>query len=408
MLVSRLPRIHTKPFRFLLYFEWVLLAIAAVARILPTLYFLPHPYLPIQPLLVIALFGCMGLVLPSSRPFYKVGYTGIEVSLLSWGATIGMVGVLPILYLIVVIRSCFYFELPGRLMVVGLVFTIYCVNLIQQFQHNVSKMLPTDLENYELNLLPSLLATVLPFFIGLLLVLLLMNTAQVAHRTQEQLATANAKLQQYTLQVEQLVTLQERNRIARDIHDSLGHSLTAINVQLQSAIKLRQASPERAWEFIVGAKQLGSTALQEVRQSISTLRSDLLKGRSLEGVMESLMEGFCQATGVIPVLTISLAVPLPAVVVTTLYRIVQESLTNICRHAQATEVQIYIHATTTQVNLSIQDNGKGYQPEPDMAGFGIQGMRERVRELKGQFTISSQPGHGCCIKAEIPLEKVFG
>ncbi len=406
--MSYLPQIHTKPFRFLLYFEWILLAISAVARVLPTLYFLPHPYLPIQPLLVIALFGCMGLVLPNGRHLYKVSYTGIEVSLLSWGASLGLVGVLPILYLIVVIRSCFYFEFAGRLMVVGLVFTIYCVNLMQQLQHNALKMLPTDLENYELNLLPSLLATVLPFFIGLLLVLLLMNTAQVAHKTQAQLATANAKLQQYALQVEQLVTLQERNRIARDIHDSLGHSLTAINVQLQSAIKLRQTSPERAWDFIVGAKQLGSTALQDVRQSISTLRSDLLKGRSLEGVMESLMEGFYQATGVMPVLRLSLAAPLPAVVVTTLYRIVQESLTNICKHAQATDVQIQVIATTAQVYLIIQDNGKGFQSEEESAGFGIQGMRERVRDLKGQFTISSQPSAGCHIMVELPLEKVSG
>ncbi len=348
----------------------------------------------------------MGFVLPRDRLLYKLSFTGIEVSLLSWGVSLGMVRILPILYLIMVIRSCFYCKLSGRLMVVGLIFIPYSVSQLQQFQRVGLNLLPTELDNYDFNLLQFLLATVLPFFVGFLLVMLLMNTAQVAHKTLEKLTTANEKLRQYTLQVEQIVTLQERNRIARDIHDSLGHSLTAMNVQLQTALKLRQTDPAEAWDFIIGAKQLGSTALQEVRQSVSTLRSDLLEDRPLEAVIESLVQGFHQATGLMPTISINLAVPLPASVVTTLYRIVQESLTNICKHAAATKVQIQISATIAQVHLIVQDNGKGFNPEQNPTGFGLQGMRERVSDLKGQFTVESKPGSGCRITVELPLGRI--
>jgi signal transduction histidine kinase len=106
----------------------------------------------------------------------------------------------------------------------------------------------------------------------------------------EELAVANAQLREYTLRIEELATVQERNRIARDIHDSVGHALTVLNLHLEAALKLWQTDPESATEFLTEAKQLGSHALKEVRQSISTLRVDPLVGLSLPDAIADLVE----------------------------------------------------------------------------------------------------------------------
>ncbi|MCM0589937.2 MAG: ATP-binding protein [Gloeotrichia echinulata DEX184] len=87
-----------------------------------------------------------------------------------------------------------------------------------------------------------------------------------------------------------------------------------------------------------------------------------------------------------------------------LYRIVQEGLTNICKHANATAVTIQIQPTDMGLSLIIQDNGSGFQVNANRSGFGIQGMRERITSLEGYLEIISEPGAGCCIRASLPLE----
>jgi signal transduction histidine kinase len=108
----------------------------------------------------------------------------------------------------------------------------------------------------------------------------------------EQLAIANAQLRQYTLKIEELATVEERNRIARDIHDSVGHALTVLNLHLEVALKLWQSDPTEATEFLTEAKHLGSNALKEVRQSITALRVDPLEGLSIQEAITSLVKDF--------------------------------------------------------------------------------------------------------------------
>jgi signal transduction histidine kinase len=241
------------------------------------------------------------------------------------------------------------------------------------------------------------------FGLTLVFVLLLINALLAERQSREKLMLANEQLRQYALRIKDQVTLQERNRIARDIHDSLGHYLTALNIQLEGAVKLWQSNPLKAQTFLGEAKRLGSTALQEVRQSVSTLRSDPLQGRSLEEAIASLVEETERATGVLPDYSINLLYPLPVEVSTTVYRIVQEALTNICKHAAATKVKIHLSATTTDLSLVILDNGRGFRLDQNTTGFGLQGMRERAVALGGRFEIESQPNAGCRIAAQFPL-----
>ena len=263
--------IRPNPFRFLLYIEWGALATCAIADSLASLVFSQPSHLSIPPLLILALFGLMGLILPSSSVVYKVLYTSIEISLILFGAAFGYLQLWAILLIIVVIRSCFLFDLSGRRLLAGLVFFLF---LVLQIQSAGSTNLYMPLWSQGRFWLHQLTDTLL-FGVGLLFVLQLVNTVLTERQTREQLAMAHEQLQMYALQIEDLAAVQERNRIAHDIHDSLGHALTALNIQLQSALKFWQVDPDQAQQFVAQSKQLGSMAMQEVRCSVNTLRADV-------------------------------------------------------------------------------------------------------------------------------------
>ncbi len=203
--------------------------------------------------------------------------------------------------------------------------------------------------------------------------------------------------------IEQMAALEERNRIARDIHDSLGHALVALNMQIQSGISLWEKHPQKAYEFFVEAKQLGSEALAAVRESVSAMRSDPLQGRLLEEAIAQLIREFHSTTGLLPTHQIALTHPTPHSLNTVIYRIIQEGLTNICKYAEATTVQIQLQSTSEGVTLVVQDNGKGFCRDEQIAGFGLQGMQERAAAHQGQLSITSELGQGCQIKAYFPL-----
>lgn len=204
--------------------------------------------------------------------------------------------------------------------------------------------------------------------------------------------------------IEELATLEERNRIARDIHDSLGHLLVGLNAQMEAALALWQDNPERAYKFLSKAKQLGSNALQATRESVSSLRSDPLQGRSLQAALEILTQEFHHTTGIQPFYQIDLPIPLSSRINTVVYRVVQEGLTNICKHAKPTTVMLQIQCTDTNLFLTLQDNGQGSQSNAHRCGFGLQGMQERIDTLQGTLNITSELGSGCCITASLPLQ----
>lgn len=244
--------------------------------------------------------------------------------------------------------------------------------------------------------------------VGLVLVFLqlLLMAAIAEAKSREQLAIAHAKLRQYALEVETLATVQERNRIAREIHDSLGHSLTAFNLHLEAALRMLRSHPKEAEKLLLEAKQLGKTALNDVRQSVAALRSDPLEGQSLAEAIAGLATDCQRMIGVRPMCTIQVDRPLPASLKTATYRIVQEALTNLCKYSAATQVTITV-VLTHQLMVLVADNGKGFDPRQNTTGFGLQGMRERTQALGGTFELTAALGRGCQILATFPLETVL-
>lgn len=385
------PNTQPNPFRFLLYTEWAMIACCTSLAIFEAI---EKQSIPIQHFLILALLTVMGLMPPTGGTVAKYIYTAVQIALIFFGTVLGYLHILPTLYIIVMIRSCFMFENPGRWIVAGLSFILFSLHQVQYLKNLLPLMLPSvDFQQIWMHLL----AEFLMFGLVLFLVSQLVNTLLKERKTQQQLKQAHEKLREYALQIEDLAAVQERNRIAREIHDSLGHALTNLNIQLQTVAKLWEHDLNQAHSFLEQAQKLGKLAMQEVRQSVHSLRADTQEEVSLESAIASLMEDFRASTGVNISHQISIETVLPPQFVKTLYRIVQESLTNISKYAEATQVKLHLQATSERVNLSIQDNGKGFNSENQPTGFGLQGMRERVEALSGEFKIKTAPGAGCGI-----------
>ena len=398
--------VKNHPFKFLLYLEWILLGLAVIASIIPIpLQRVPTKF-PELTVISLAIFGLMGLRIPTNRRSSKIIYTACEIFLIlitnSFGGRTSRL--FPFLNLILVTRSCLIFQLPGRLAVAALSFSLFLFTFRKRFHRLPLRGLRQERPPFfHGKFFFFQFSFVLLFVLALVFVLLLMNAVLSERKSREKLTAANKKLRQYALKIENQATLEERNRIAREIHDSLGHSLTALNLQLETGTKLLNSNPEKAKDFLVRAKGLGSQALKDVRESVSTMRSDPLQEKSLETSINILVENFHHSTNIQPNYQINLFYSIPRDVSTAIYRIIQESLTNISKYAEATEVNLEITTVATNLHLRIEDNGKGFDLTKNTTGFGLQSMRDRTLALEGDFNIESFLGKGTKIKIDIPL-----
>jgi signal transduction histidine kinase len=233
---------------------------------------------------------------------------------------------------------------------------------------------------------------------------LFINAVLSEKKSRQELAIAHEQLRRYALRIEDIATLQERNRLAREIHDSLGHSLVGFNLHLEAALRLFAIAPQESRELLIEAKEMSDIALQEVRRSVAKLRTDPLQGKSLQEALAILMQNFQNSTNIIPQLELNLSINLSHEISVAIYRIVQESLTNICKYAKATKVKISLKSDQ-DLELVILDNGQGFQLEKNSTGFGLQGMKERTIALGGKLKIISDRDQGCKIIVSIPLPK---
>lgn len=221
-----------------------------------------------------------------------------------------------------------------------------------------------------------------------------------------ELETSHRQLQNYAEQVAELATMEERNRLAREIHDSLGHYLTVINVQLEKAIAFKVRDGNAADEALKNAKNLAGEALKDTRRSVGTLRSAPEKfslAQAIAGLVSPLESSQ---------MTIDLQIEgdeadFSRQALLTLYRAAQEGLTNIQKHAQASHVTINIKLEEQQASLSIVDNGQGFNPaslngSKQENHYGLQGIRERLEVVRGSFKLESTPNHGTALLVTVP------
>jgi signal transduction histidine kinase len=396
---------RSNPSRFLQRLEWVLLAVCGSMAIFDTL---ENHQSPIQHILILGLLSGMGVVIPIGTLPIKVLYTLIELVLIFYGTLLGYLHVFPVLYLIVVIRSCFLFEISGRW--ITALITMLCF-LFHQIQHSLSatpELSPEESQAFWMHQL----AEALMFGVGLTLVLrlasALLNERQIKDEllaTHVELTEAHRQLQAYAAQVEQMAILEERNSIAQEIHDSLGHALTALNIQLKVAKNLWDTDPVKSVAAIDAAQALGKMAILEVRESVQTLRARLPEP-PLSQAIATLVENFQHNTGIQVHLQQEVLAIVPQPVNKTVYRVLQEALTNVLKHAGATVVEVAVSSNGGQLCLSVQDNGRGFDMERTAVGMGLNGMGDRLHRLGGRLQLRSSQGAGCEITVELPLQEV--
>lgn len=197
-----------------------------------------------------------------------------------------------------------------------------------------------------------------------------------------QLKDAHEKLQTTSAQLEHMTEIRERNRLAREIHDTLGHTLTGIIMGSEASLALFKSKPEEAEKRMAVIAETAREGLNDVRHSIKALRPDALEKHSLDKAIERLITNF-QMTTMVQVHYEQLIGSLDFAIdeEDTIYRVVQECMTNAVRHGNAVEIRIRISRQEDRIIIDIRDDGKGC--EKVVPGFGLRHMEERLSLLGG-------------------------
>ena len=215
------------------------------------------------------------------------------------------------------------------------------------------------------------------------------------------LTNANLDFQRYVSSVRKESIENERNRISREIHDSIGYTLTNINMMMEAAVRLIKTDIGKLFTLLLRTRHQTETGLEEMRRAMRELRAIGTEIPSGAAGLFSLAENFQNATGVeVQVEFGNLSWFFPKSLETVMYRIVQEGMTNAFRHGKATKIRIYFHAADEFLNITIIDNGVG--STQIMEGIGIAGMKERLGEFHGDLSLHNGID-GFEIKARIPL-----
>lgn len=201
-----------------------------------------------------------------------------------------------------------------------------------------------------------------------------------------------------------MAQLEERNRLARDLHDTVKQQTFATLMQVRAAHNLLEQEPETAMQHLLEAENLIKASQQELSLMINELRPAALQDQGLEAALEIYLENWSAQSCIPAVFQITGSANLPLNIERTLYRVVQEALANVARHSRASAVELWVKFSIMSVKLEIKDNGIGFDIENKLnSGFGLQSMQERLVSLGGQFTIQSKMGEGTIICVEVPL-----
>jgi two-component system NarL family sensor kinase len=196
---------------------------------------------------------------------------------------------------------------------------------------------------------------------------------------------------------------EERTRLAREIHDTLAQGLTAIGLQIEGAMRQLESNPDRARERLQQALVATREGLDEARRAVLDLRTTPLAGKSLGEALGALGRSFTSETGVRVHVRTTGKQALPLRYEAELFRIAQEALANVRKHAGARQVTITLRSTAQRVQLTIQDDGRGFDTGQPTAGHGLVGMEERARLLGGRLRLERSPRRGTKVSVSLPL-----
>jgi len=393
---TQAPLYHSSLLHLIFILEWVLLGIVILAQILVFRNTKASFFSGINGLIFL-LFIISGR-LPTHSYLQNISLALGELGLVLILGLWGNISLVYLLFIVTVLRNFLRLNDSSRVLMTGLAFV---GALFLQTHRLLNQTLLIRIMPDQFN--TAFLGLAVTLGLVILFLHLLLDTALKAQERQQELAVVNIQLREYALRIEELAKVQERNRIAREIHDALGHSLMVFSIHLEAALRLIHTDRKNVEILLFELKELSGQLLQDVRQSVSDLRTDPLREQTLETALAELTENFLGSTGIAPIVTIQIQNDILYDMKVIIYRIIQEGLTNIYKHAEATEVWIQIEEIPGHLKIMIRDNGKGFDPQQNTTGFGLQGMRERTFALGGQFMIKTAPQQGCCIDVTFPL-----
>jgi signal transduction histidine kinase len=233
------------------------------------------------------------------------------------------------------------------------------------------------------------------------------TTAQRQQRLE--LAEKNAQLAHYAATLEQLTITRERNRLAQELHDTLAHTLSALNVQLNALDVLWESNPEAAREKMKQMQELTRNGLHESRRALQALRASPIDELGLALALQRAAQ--MAAERAVAELTLTLPPNLtgiPPDVEQHLYRIAEEALNNIVRHTHAQHITLSLQKTGAALTLTIRDDGSGFDVSatPPTGHYGIAGMKERAGLMNAALQVESQSGKGTTVRLIVPLEEM--
>ncbi len=294
--------------------------------------------------------------------------------------------------------------LAGNAVVMVQGYGLYAVNAFIVFGYIIAVRLHTGTWADVWASLPTILAGLVYIMVFTQMALDEEKSRREVERLVDKLESANIKLKKYADEVEELAIIQERNRLAREIHDGLGHYLTTIYMQLQAAEAIIDKDQRKAISAIAKAKAQSQNALIDVRKSVSALRYDPEEYESFESVLLKAIRP-CEWVGITPRLTMQgTEAKLTPTHRSTIFRIIQETVNNTCKYSKASVYEVNIdYNQGEKICLQIKDDGVG--TEIFQGGYGLLGLKERVELLNGKLEIQSSPHEGFQLDIEIPYDK---
>jgi NarL family two-component system sensor histidine kinase YdfH len=233
--------------------------------------------------------------------------------------------------------------------------------------------------------------------------------AQARSRAQqllEELETAHRQLSEYAVRVEDLTLANERQRMARELHDTLAQGLAGLILQLEAAnTHLTNGNTERAQAILQQGMTRARATLADARRAIDDLRAGQTASGNLEASLREQVAHFTDSTGISCALNVAIGSELSEQAREHALRTVTEGLTNIARHARAQHAWLDVHSTASELIVELRDDGRGFDPKAIPAGhYGLLGLRERARLACGTLDIASAPGAGTTLALRLPLE----
>lgn len=397
--MSKLPHFNAYLFKKVIHFEWILIIVCCIAQLFTWRFGPADPTAPNLKvsLILIGIVASLSFLKPHKGGYYdRLCYLFLELIVITGAIAAGLPRFLFPLFVVVVAKATLLLDRKG--LIVVFVSAFLCQIAYYSFKYAIIKpglfVHGWSAPGIAMLLASAVVASYAPIAMMVLVVMVIFSL----------LAEQNQRLETERLsrEVQSLATELERTRIAREIHDSLGHTLTSLNIQLDIARKLHGRDPGKSNDAVEIAKQLASQSLADVRMALQSIRES--SDFNFENALQDLLNDVKKRQDSMDVeLKLNLQ-HVPPSVGFQVFRVIQECLTNVQKHADASEVRIEVEQSGENLKLNVSDNGRGMPSDTQHTGFGIRGMRERIESMNGTVAISAQPNKGTSINVSIPVK----